>query len=242
MARSADENRHDGGWDEIESWVFDLDNTLYPARCNLFAEVDRRMGEFISALLGVDAAEARRVQKHYYREFGTTLRGLMSRHGADPQAFLDYVHRIDLSPLDPDPELGAAIATLPGRKFVLTNGSRTHARNVLDRLGVAALFDGIFDIACADYVPKPAAEIYELFITTHAVEPARSVMFEDLARNLEAPHALGMRTVLVRSGTIEDDYIHDGVVPAADEPHVHHVTDDLAAFLRAAARARVRSG
>ncbi len=223
------------GFERTEAWIFDLDNTLYPADCNLFAQVDRKMGEYIARYLGVPFAYARHLQKSYYRQFGTTLSGLMQVHRMDPQAFLDYVHDLDLSVVAQHPELAAAIAALPGRKFIFTNGSHAHAERVAGKVGILHLFDGIFDIVAADYVPKPVPACYDMFLTLHGVEAAASAMFEDMPHNLEAPHALGMTTVLVRS-----DYDHDHPVQKAmrawREPpeHVHHMTDDLAVFLKGA--------
>src|SRR5215470_11101633 len=146
--------RHLRSVDHVTDWVFDLDNTLYPARCNLFAQVDRRIGLFIEGLLGLEQGPARELQKRYFREHGTTLRGLMTHHGIDPRAFLDFVHEIDLAPVPPSPALDAALAALPGRKFIFTNGSVAHADRVMGRLGVAHHFEGIFDIVAADYLPK----------------------------------------------------------------------------------------
>ena len=180
-------------------WVFDLDNTLYPAECNLFAEMDHRMGEFVAKYLGVPYPYARHLQKTYYRQFGTTLAGLMKVHRMEPKAFLDYVHDIDLSVVAESPALAAAIERLPGRKLIFTNGSRGHAERVAGKLGVLHLFEDIFDIVSSDYVPKSEAAPYEKFIRDHGVEPAAAAMFEDMPHNLEAPHALGMTTVLVHA-------------------------------------------
>jgi len=220
------------GFDRVESWIFDLDNTLYPAHCDLFSQVSRRMGEFICDFLEVDRDEAHRIQKSYFHEFGTTMNGLMTRHAMAPQAFLDYVHDIDLEPLAPDADLDRALSGLEGRKFVFTNGSARHAENVLGRIGIARHFDDIFDIVAADYVPKPRPECYDRFLARARVAPDRSAMFEDIAHNLAHPHALGMVTVLVRSpeGRRADHSNEwDGI--GAGEPHVHHVTDNLAEFL-----------
>src|SRR5262245_50166034 len=219
-------------FDRTEVWVFDLDNTLYPADCRLFAQVDQRMGEFIARYLGVPFAYARHLQKSYYRQFGTTLTGLMQVHRMDPKPFLDYVHDLDLSGLAGDPRLAAAIERLPGRKLIFTNGSRAHAERVAGKLGVLDLFEGIFDIVAADYVPKPAPACYDLFLDAHGVEAAGAAMFEDMPHNLEAPHALGMTTVLVRSDANDDHPIQKAMRGwAAPPPHVHHMTYDLAGFL-----------
>ena len=212
--------------------MFDLDNTLYPAHCNLFDQVDRRMGSFISDLLGVDAVEAKRIQKTYFYEHGTTLRGLMTNHGIVPDDFLAFVHDIDVSVLDPNAALGEAISRLPGRKVIFTNGTHAHAQNVLGRVGIADHFEAVFDIADADYIPKPERRAYDMFLDHLGVEPTRAAMFEDLARNLELPHALGMTTVLVRSEANESaTFIQSSGGARDDAGHIHHVIDDLAGFL-----------
>ncbi len=224
------------GFAATRTWIFDLDNTLYPSACNLFAQVDRRMGEFIARLLGVPYPHARHLQKTYYHQFGTTLAGLMRIHGVAPEAFLDYVHDIDVSAVPEDAALAAAIAALPGRKLIFTNGSRRHAERVAERLGVLSLFEDICDIAACDYLPKPSPEAFDRMTARHGVAAAEAAMFEDMPQNLEVPHALGMTTVLVHS-----DYPdHPAQIAAAlwtePPPYIHHRTDDLRAFLRGAAR------
>ena len=215
-------------------WVFDLDNTLYPAECDLFAQIDVRMSEYVSRLLSVDIDTARVTQKQYLVEHGTTLNGLMVVNGIDPAPYLDYVHDIDLSPVDPDPELARLVAALPGKKIVFTNGSRGHAERVTDKLGLGGLFHHFFSIEDADYVPKPRPQAFARLIAQCGVEPRQSVFFEDLARNLEPAEALGFTTVLVTS---TKDWSHEppearpagaGEAPA----FVHHVTSDLKEFLR----------
>ncbi|MDX2205544.1 MAG: pyrimidine 5'-nucleotidase [Hyphomicrobiaceae bacterium] len=221
------------GFEATRIWIFDLDNTLYPAECNLFAQVDQRMGEFIQRYLGVPLEYARHLQKSYYRQFGTTLSGMMLVHRMDPKAFLDYVHDIDLSPVAEHPELREAIAALPGRKLIFTNGSVRHAENVAGKLGILDLFEGIFDIAAADYVPKPTASAYDAFLKAHAVEARTAAMFEDMPHNLEAPHALGMTTVLVHSAATYDHPVQHAIRAWQTPPeHVHHMTDDLCGFLQ----------
>ena len=173
------------GFADIETWIFDLDNTLYPARCRLFDQIDLRMGSFIAELLGVDRVAAKAVQKDYFYRYGTTLRGLMLEHGVAPDAFLDYVHDIDHSPVPADEPLARALEALPGRKLIFTNGTVAHAEKVLARLGVGSHFTGIFDIVHSDFIPKPQLEPYEKFLAVHAVEPRRAAMFEDIARNLD---------------------------------------------------------
>ncbi len=227
------EARADPAWTGVDAWVFDLDNTLYPSEADLFAQVDARMTTFVARALGVDTREARRLQKLYYAEHGTTLNGLMTRHGLAPDAFLDFVHDIDLSPLSPCAVLRARIAALPGRKFIFTNGSRGHADRVAGARGLEGLFDGVFDIQAAGFTPKPHADAYHRFLDAFDVDPSRAAMFEDLPRNLEAPFALGFRTVLVHS---DKDWSHEpaGARPAGPDDahdHVHFVTGDLTAFL-----------
>lgn len=219
----------------VRDWVFDLDNTLYPAGCNLFAEIDRRMTEFVEDLLGCDRAEARKVQKDLYVEYGTTLAGLMRRHDVDPRAFMDYVHAIDLGRLEVHPGLRQSLLDLPGRKFVHTNGSVRHADNVLGALGLRDVIDDVFDVEMGGWIPKPHADNYEACANHFGLEPTCAAMFEDMVVNLEVPHRKGMRCVLV---TTDAPWIEDE--PAEKRPgagheqaeHVHHVTDDLPAFLR----------
>jgi putative hydrolase of the HAD superfamily len=217
----------------VTDWVFDLDNTLYPRSCNLFAQIDWQITQYVMELTQLDMAEARALQKSYYRDFGTTLNGLMLRHKVDPDHFLGTVHRIDYSPVNPHPHLVAAIEALPGRKFILTNGDIGHARAVLARLGCASdLFVDIFDIRAMSYKPKPLPEAYEAFFAAHGIDAKRAAMFDDLEKNLLVPHDTGMTTVQVVAGP---DFIHEQVeaweLEQTGGVHVHHVTDDLAAFL-----------
>ncbi len=215
----------------VDTWVFDLDNTLYPHHVNLWHQVDARIGEFVSAFLCVNPEEARRIQKDYYRRYGTTMRGMMTEHGVHADDFLAYVHQIDHSPLQPNPAMGAAIAMLPGRKLILTNGSTDHADKVLERLGIGAHFEAVFDIIAAELEPKPAPKTYDKFLRLHQVNPATAAMFEDLARNLVAPHQLGMTTVLVVPDGTKQVVREDWELEGRDAAHVDHVTDDLTGFL-----------
>jgi putative hydrolase of the HAD superfamily len=216
----------------IDVWVFDLDNTLYPPSCNLFAQMDVKMRAFISELLNVDTDGAYRLQKEYYRDHGTTLSGLMQLHGVEPERFLTFVHDIDVSVVPPNEALADALQRLPGRRLVFTNGTVAHAKRVLDRIGIHDHVEDIFDIVHADFIPKPKLETFERFVTKHKIDPKRAAMFEDLDRNLAPAHALGMTTVLVRSADGHADPAVRGWGDApADAPHVHHRTDDLAKFL-----------
>ena len=219
------------GFAEVETWIFDLDNTLYPASCRLFDQIDVRMGTFIAELLGVDRAAAKAVQKDFFYRYGTTLRGLMLEHGVAPDAFLDYVHDIDHSPIPADGPLAGALETLPGRKLIFTNGTVAHAEKVLERLGVGGHFTDIFDIVHSDFIPKPQLEPYEKFVAVHAIEPQRAAMFEDIARNLEIPHRLGMTTVLVTCPDNADGNLLNAQGGSTALDHVDHVTDDLSVFL-----------
>ncbi len=216
-------------FNHVDTWVFDLDNTLYPASCRLFDQIDVKMGEFVSTLLNVPYAEAKSLQKQLYYKHGTTLRGLMQEHGLKPEGFLDYVHNIDYSPIAADAALATEIEKLPGRKLVFTAGTVAHATRAMDRLGITHLFDDVFDIIHADYIPKPQRPPYEAFIKRHNVNPERSAMFEDIARNLEVPHDMGMVTILV---THQDNdgakYLND----SDDGDHIHHITQNLSHFLQ----------
>ncbi len=223
-------NRDD--FQPIANWVFDLDNTLYPRHTNLFSQVDQKMTAYVSELLSLPRDEARKLQKAYYRDHGTTLNGLIQKHGIDPNAFLERVHDIDYSWLDPNPELGEAIQALPGRKFIFTNGSVRHAENTATALGILDHFDEIFDIIAADFTPKPAAETYDRFLAKHQIDGAGAVMFEDLPRNLSVPKSLGMRTVLVVPHNIDEAMGEDWEHIGSDGEQIDYVTDDLAGFLR----------
>ena len=218
----------------IDTWVFDLDNTLYPHHVNLWQQVDARIGEFVSAFLNISADQARVIQKDYYRRYGTTMRGMMTEHGVRADDYLAYVHRIDHSPLQPNPAMGAAIARLPGRKLILTNGSTDHADAVLTRLGIGSHFEAVFDIIAAELEPKPAPQTYQKFLRDHEVDARASAMFEDLARNLAVPHALGMITVLVVPGDKPKVVRENWELEGRDDPHIDYVTDDLTGFLQRA--------
>ncbi|KKX31855.1 pyrimidine 5'-nucleotidase [Rhizobium sp. LC145] len=215
----------------IKDWVFDLDNTLYPHRVNLFAQIDKNMTAYVSELLQLDPVEARALQKRYYHEHGTTLQGLMLHYGIDPNTFLERAHAIDYSALLPHPELGEAIKALPGRKFIFTNGSVKHAEAAAGALGILDNFDDIFDIVAADYVPKPAGATYDKFASLHRVDTKNAAMFEDLPRNLEVPKALGMRTILLVPRNLDEVLMERWEVLSDEDDHIDYVTDDLAGFL-----------
>jgi putative hydrolase of the HAD superfamily len=215
----------------VDTWVFDLDNTLYPHHVNLWQQVDGRIRDFVANHLNVPPEQAFRIQKDYYKRYGTTMRGMMTEHGISADAYLAYVHEIDHSPLAPNPAMGAAIAQLPGRKLILTNGSVAHAAAVLARLGFADQFEAIFDIIAADLEPKPAPATYAKFLGDHGVDPTGAAMFEDLSRNLVVPHDLGMTTVLVVPDGAKEVVREDWELEGREDAHVDHVTDDLTGFL-----------
>ena len=208
----------------IECWIFDLDNSLYPASADLFALIEARMSAFIQQLLGCDHDEAYRVQKGYFHAHGTTLAGLMASHGVDPYHFLDYVHDIDLARISADPRVVGALDRLPGRKFVFTNGDEAYARRVLDKLGLANAFDGLHDIHAMNYVPKPDPRAYAEMCARHAIEPATALFVEDMARNLKPAKALGMTTVWVDNGSEQAGF-------GADESFIDYRVADIGEWL-----------
>jgi len=205
-------------------WVFDLDNTLYPAATDLFAQVDVRIRDYVAEFLSLPPEEAYKLQKRYFAEYGTTMRGLMDNHGVYPTHYMDFVHDIDLSPVSPDSNMDAALDRLPGRKVIFTNASVSHAERVMERIGISRHFDGIFDIIDGDYQPKPQMPPYHKMIKRFDLDPKKSVMVEDIAKNLVPAAELGMTTVWVRTDT---HWGRDG----GDGDYVHHQTDDLSAWL-----------
>lgn len=211
----------------VGTWLFDLDNTLYPAESEFMALVEGRMTQFVARETGLPPAEALALQKKYLFEHGTTLAGLMAYHGIDPERFLEEVHDVALDRIVPDADLATALARLPGRRLVFTNGSARHAERVLEHMGLSALFEDVFHIAAADYVPKPSPQTFEKLVARHAVPPRETAFFEDSERNLKPAAELGMTTVLVGANAA-----------ASTAPFVHHKTHDLPGFLTSA---RIRS-
>jgi len=210
--------------DHVENWVFDLDNSLYPAACDLFALVDRRIRDYVARRLDLDPDEARRVQKGFFRDHGTTLAGLMANHGVDPHDFLDYVHDIDMARLAVDPALVAALDALPGRKFIFTNADERYARRVLDAIGLANAFDGFHDIHTMDYVPKPDPSAYEKLCRRLDIDPTRSLFADDMARNLAPAKAIGMATLWIDNGSEQAGGV-------AQPDFVDYRTNDIAVWL-----------
>lgn len=202
----------------VRGWVFDLDNTLYPPEMRLFDQIEQRMTIYVMETLGLDHRAANRLRHDYWATYGTTLAGLMECHDIDPEPYMLAVHDIDFSVLSPDAELRFQIAALPGRKIVYTNGSADYARRVIEARGLGGLFDAVYGVEDAGYRPKPEAAAFERVFARDGLVPAAAAMFEDDARNLAAPHAMGMRTVHVAPEPL-------------DVPHIHHHTRDLSAFL-----------
>lgn len=202
----------------VRTWVFDLDNTLYPPHMRLFDQIEVRMTNWVMQALDVDRAHADHLRATYWKLYGTTLAGLMAEHRVDPEAYLADVHDIDFSVLSPDPVLADRISALPGRRIVYTNADAPYARRVLQARGLTGLFDAVYGVEHANYRPKPERDAFETVFTLDRLDPTTAAMFEDDARNLAAPHAMGMRTV----------HIAPDPEPA---PHIHHHATDLSAFL-----------
>lgn len=215
--------------DHVDTWVFDLDNTLYPADAEIMTQVDRRMTEFVMKLLDLDHDSARAVQKRYWHEYGATISGLIANHDVDMAGFLDFVHDVDHDVITPDPVLADHIASIEGKRLVFTNGSYKHAEKVIDRLGLNGLFDDLYDIKAGGFTPKPHRDSFERFTRRFGFDPAGAVMFEDSLRNLETAAAMGYTTVLVRAPI----HVGEGETagPGADAPHVHYTADCLRTFL-----------
>jgi putative hydrolase of the HAD superfamily len=209
----------------IGDWIFDLDNTIYPAKTNLFRRVSVRITEFVASHYNVPVNDARVIQKDLFHRYGTTMRGMMSEENIDPDVYLDYVHDIDVSDLNDDKELDCLISGLPGLKHIFTNGTVRHAENILSAYGVRHHFDQIFDIVGANYIPKPDQRAFDCFVNQTGIDPNGTVMIEDMAANLRPAAALGMRTVWLVS---DIEWASRG----SDETFVHHKADDLKGFLR----------
>lgn len=205
------------GFSHVETWVFDLDNTLYHPSVRLFDQIEERMRQYIVNRLKVTEPEADHLRASYWQRYGTTLAGLMADHQIDPMEFLYDVHDISFADLVPNPDLAKSIRSLPGRKIVYTNGDEAYARRVLDGLALEQEFEAVFGIEHANFAPKPQKPAFDQVFAMAGVSGPSAAMFEDVDRNLEVPHALGMRTILVH-GT-------------SDAPHIHHETDDLTGFL-----------
>ncbi len=206
-------------FDQVETWVFDLDNTLYPPSARLFDQIEQRMTDYVMQSLGVARDRADQLRRQYWHTYGTTLAGLMREHDVDPLPYLTDVHDISLDHLDPDPQLATALKALPGRRIVYTNGCAPYAKRVLAARGLDGLFDAIYGVEHADFLPKPERAAFDRVFARDGLRPDRAAMFEDEARNLAAPHAMGLRTI----------HVAETVQPA---DHVHHHATDLTGFLK----------
>lgn len=235
----------DPAFAHVETWLFDLDNTLYSANAGVFKQVHKRMGEFIAREYNLSETEAKALQREYFLTHGTTLRGLMTEKKLPPKLFLDYVHDIDLTVIDPRPDVVAAFDRLPGRKLIYTNATAGYAGRILDRLGLTGHFEAIFDIEAADFIPKPEPGPYQVLVDRFGVEPAATCMVEDMPGNLAPAAAMGMTTVWIREDS--DMAFHSAgpkggietVRKAPPEPpdHVHHLIENLADWLHSVVRA-----
>ncbi|WP_372884918.1 pyrimidine 5'-nucleotidase [Shimia sp.] len=203
----------------VTTWVFDLDNTLYPPRVRLFDQIEVRMTRYVMQALGVDRPRADDLRRHYWAHYGTTLAGLMREHDVDPLPYLRDVHDISFDALEPDPALAASIRALPGRRIVYTNGTAPYAERVLGARGLDGLFDAVYGVEHAGFLPKPERAAFEAVFTLDGIATQSAAMFEDDPRNLKAPHEMGMKTVHVAPDPHEAE-------------HIHHHTDDLPAFLK----------
>lgn len=208
----------------VDCWIFDLDYTLYPSACGLFGQIDQRMGQFIANLLGCDRVEAKRIQKMYFHDHGTTLAGLMHYHAIDPREFLDFVHDVDMSVLAQAPRLAEQIKALPGRRLIFTNGDQPYAEKVLAALGLEQCFEGMWDVIAMNYKPKPEPSAYHGLIEAFGFDPDRAVFVEDSARNLPPAKALGMQTVWLDCASEWGDR-------AKDDAAIDLVIDDLPQWL-----------
>jgi putative hydrolase of the HAD superfamily len=209
---------------DIQYWIFDLDNTLYCSSTNVFGKIDKKMCEYIMEKLNVSRQEALKIKDQYFHEHGTTLNGLMQKHNIDATHFLEFVHNIDYDFLKHDEMLNQAIKKLPGEKIIFTNGSKKHAIRVIEKLGIDSNFEKIFDIVDSDYIPKPDINPYKKLISTFKIQCSKAILFDDIAKNLEPAHALGMRTAWVENN---DPYCRKGF----DSSHVHYRVKNLKDFL-----------
>ena len=212
---------------KINTWIFDLDNTLYSADSGIFQQVHKLMGEFISKNLKMDMVEAKKLQSKYYKQHGTTLRGLMDNHGIEPDYFLDEVHKLDYSIVGPDEILNKELEKIQGRKIIYTNANKKHVVDVLERINLANFFDEIFDIKMANYIPKPEIRPYEQIIDIFNINPSSSAMFDDIAKNLVPAKKVGFTPVWVDAGyeNFSDDI-------QASKDYLDYSTRNLSSFLK----------
>jgi len=212
-------------FNSIKYWIFDLDNTLYSGKTKVFEQVDKKMSKYISNKLNISVEEAKKIQKNYFYEYNTTLNGMIKNHKIDPDEFLEFVHDINIDFLQKDPALGKEIEKLDGKKIIFTNGSRKHAINVSKQIGIDQLFDDIFDIVDAEFIPKPLLEPYKKLVKKHKIDPKLCVLVEDIARNLKPAYEMGMKTVWIEN---EEPWASK----FSDSNFVNYKTNNLSEFLK----------
>ena len=209
----------------IKFWLFDLDNTLYSGKTKVFEQIDKKMSKYISKKLNVDINEAKKIQKSYFYQYDTTLRGLVKNHKIDAEDFLDFVHDINIDFLKQDLDLAKELEKLDGKKIIFTNGSKKHAINITQKLGVDKYFDDIFDIVESDFIPKPSIQPYKKLIEKHKIDPNLCVFVEDIARNLKPAYEMGMKTVWIEN---EEPWAKK----FSDSEFVNYKTNNLSEFLK----------
>jgi len=209
----------------IKFWIFDLDNTLYSGKTKVFEQVDKKMSKYISKKLNVSIEEAKKIQKNYFHQYNTTLNGMIKNHKIDANEFLDFVHDIDINFLKKDHLLSEELRKLDGKKIIFTNGSKKHALNITQKIGIDQHFDGIFDIIDSGFVPKPAIEPYKKLVEKHKIDPKLCVLVEDIARNLKPAYEMGMKTVWIEN---EEPWAKK----YSDDDFVNYKTNNLSEFLR----------
>lgn len=213
----------------MQSFIFDLDNTLYPPNSSIWGQIDANISGFIMEYLGLERDEAFRVQKHYYEKYGTSLNGLIIEHGLDPNIYLPRVHNIDVSAIEYNAPLDEALTRITAPKYIFTSGTVAHAKNILGQLRLTHHFDGFFDIRASNFTPKPKQQAYDAFLAQCPLDPKKAIFFEDLARNLEVPKQMGMTTVLVQPKTSDTREAFEKA--GGDAPYIDYRTSDLAQFL-----------
>ena len=211
--------------ESINYWIFDLDNTLYSGDTKVFEQVDKKMSKYISNKLNVSIDEAKKIQKNYFHEYNTTLNGMIKNHKIDANEFLEFVHNIDIDFLKKDLKLAEELKKLSGKKIIFTNGSRKHAINVTQRIGIDQYFDDIFDIVDSEFIPKPAVEPYNKLVEKHKIDPKLCVLVEDIARNLKPAYEMGMKTVWIEN---DEPWSKE----FSDSNFINYKTNDLSEFLK----------
>jgi len=209
----------------IKFWIFDLDNTLYAGNTRVFEQISKRISKYISEKLNVSIEEAKKIQKNYFYEYNTTLNGMIKNHKIDANEFLEFVHNVNIDFLKEDPKLKEELKQLEGKKFIFTNGSRKHALNIIQRIGIDQSFDGIFDIVDSDFIPKPAIEPYKKLVEKHTIDPNLCVLVEDIARNLKPAYEMGMKTVWIENN-------EPWAAKFSDSNFINYKINDLSEFLK----------